>query len=100
MRESLIPEYNVLCASNGKEALDLLGKFNTDLIVSDVMMDTMDGYELLKSVRENDQMKGIPLFSSPQNPEFPRFWRPYKRGYRLYRTHLLWTCSQQGLLFT
>ena len=61
MRESLIPEYNVLCASNGKDALDLLGKFNTDLIVSDVMMDTMDGYELLKRVRENDQMKGIPF---------------------------------------
>ncbi|HON11784.1 MAG TPA: ATP-binding protein [Chitinispirillaceae bacterium] len=61
MRESLIPEYNVLCASNGKDALDLLGKFNADLIVSDVMMDTMDGYELLKRVRENDQTRGIPF---------------------------------------
>lgn len=37
--------------SNGKEALDALDKEYYDLIISDIMMPVMDGYELVKSLR-------------------------------------------------
>lgn len=44
--------YKVICACNGAEALDIIHRGGVDLIVADVMMPLMDGFELLKTVRE------------------------------------------------
>ena len=46
-------EYNVFEASNGNQALDILDTNYIDLIISDIMMPEMDGYELVKSLRES-----------------------------------------------
>jgi putative two-component system response regulator len=46
-----IEGYEIHPASNGKQALDLFVNIMPDLIVSDIMMPEMDGYELLESVR-------------------------------------------------
>jgi signal transduction histidine kinase/DNA-binding response OmpR family regulator/ligand-binding sensor domain-containing protein len=45
-------EYNLLTAENGKRALEVLAQNRADLIISDVMMPEMDGFQLLKAVRE------------------------------------------------
>lgn len=44
--------YQTLEAGNGQEALDLLDNEYIDLIISDIMMPVMDGYELVHSLRE------------------------------------------------
>ena len=44
--------YTVFETRNGEEALDLMDKEYVDLIVTDIMMPEMDGYELIKSLRE------------------------------------------------
>ncbi len=56
-------EYRVLTAQHGKEALEKLDSLEEppDLIVSDVMMPEMDGYELTKRVREDARYEGIPI---------------------------------------
>jgi DNA-binding response OmpR family regulator len=44
--------YNTISAVDGVEALDLIDKHYIDLIVADLMMPNMDGYELIKSLRD------------------------------------------------
>ena len=44
--------YVVTEVSNGQEALDQLDREYFDLIISDIMMPVMDGYELVRSIRE------------------------------------------------
>ena len=45
-------EYSVTCVSNGKDALDAINKDYFDIIISDIMMPEMDGYSLVKALRE------------------------------------------------
>ena len=47
------PRYEMVPASGGKEALELLSKRHFDLILLDVMMPEMDGLETLRHIREN-----------------------------------------------
>lgn len=44
--------YTVIGVTNGQEALDMLDREYVDLIISDIMMPVMDGYELVGSLRE------------------------------------------------
>lgn len=44
--------YSVKEVSNGKEALDAIEEEHYDLIISDIMMPKMDGYELVRSLRD------------------------------------------------
>lgn len=47
--------YNVVTAENGREALDIFYERQIDLIVADIMMPVMDGYELVKNLRDNNE---------------------------------------------
>ena len=44
--------YTVVCANDGIEAMEEIHKGGIDLIIADIMMPRMDGYELLKTIRE------------------------------------------------
>ena len=46
--------YNVFQASNGIEALEVLDKEYINAIITDIMMPIMDGYELIKELRESN----------------------------------------------
>lgn len=45
-------DYNLLYAANGVQALDTLNKMQVDLLITDLMMPLMDGFELLENTRE------------------------------------------------
>jgi len=47
-------EYQVATASNGKEAIELLEGDNFDLVLTDLVMDPVDGIGVLKSAKEKD----------------------------------------------
>jgi putative two-component system response regulator len=53
--------YELFPAPNGKQALDLFVAIKPDLVVSDIMMPEMDGYELLESVRSTPQGVTVPF---------------------------------------
>lgn len=53
--------YKVYKAYNGREALKQFGEKQVDIIVLDVMMPQMDGYEVLKEIRKNSQIPVLML---------------------------------------
>ncbi|WP_299059145.1 hybrid sensor histidine kinase/response regulator transcription factor [uncultured Polaribacter sp.] len=54
-------DYNIIVAINGLEALKLSDKKAPDVIISDVMMPKMDGYEFCKKLKENIKTSHIPV---------------------------------------
>ncbi|MEP5341550.1 MAG: two-component regulator propeller domain-containing protein [Algibacter sp.] len=57
----LSAKYNILIANNGVEALDKIKLKEPDLIVSDVMMPEMDGYELCEKIKSAPESCHIPV---------------------------------------
>src|SRR5438034_8492485 len=56
----------VIEASDGAEALDLVRNRRPDVVISDVLMPTLDGYELLRQMRTIPDMADTPvLFCAP-----------------------------------
>lgn len=53
--------YEILTASNGAEALEKLASHPVDLILLDVMMPGIDGFEVARRVRQNDTMRLLPI---------------------------------------
>jgi CheY-like chemotaxis protein len=53
--------YQVTCAMNGKEALNQLKKTTPDLIITDLIMPVMDGFELIKQIRKNPALNSVPI---------------------------------------
>lgn len=52
---------NVVAACDGMEALETLPSLDVDLIITDLNMPNVDGYELIKSVRENAAYDDVPI---------------------------------------
>lgn len=67
----LSPYYKVYVACNGEEAYKLALKKQVDLIISDVMMPSVNGWELLKLVKSNANISHIPflLLTSKNDPD-------------------------------
>jgi DNA-binding NarL/FixJ family response regulator len=53
--------YQVTAVNNGQQALDVLEKDIPDMIICDVMMPEVDGYEFLKSLRDRRDIGWIPV---------------------------------------
>ena len=53
--------YEVLSASNGKKALNIIEKENPDLVVLDLMLPEMDGWEVCRQLRAEPKTKDIPV---------------------------------------
>ncbi len=53
--------YKVIKAHNGKEALEKLGEKGADLVVLDIMMPEMDGYDVCKRIKTNPKTSHIPV---------------------------------------
>lgn len=70
-------EYHILEASNGLEGLEILEHNRVNLIIVDVMMPHMDGYEFAKQLRMVDKTIPILLLTAKKD------WQDKKKGFAL-----------------
>lgn len=54
-------DFKVEVASNARDGWELLQQSNPDLVISDIMMPQVDGYQFLKQVREDPRYKALPV---------------------------------------
>lgn len=59
--ELLSVDYSTFFALDGKEALEQTGRIRPDLILLDVMMPVMDGYEVCRRLKESEEFREIPI---------------------------------------
>ena len=70
LNESLKSDYKLSAAGNGKEALKILEKVKPDLILLDVVMPIMDGYQATMAIREGlagQENQTIPIIALTAN---------------------------------
>jgi len=61
MNAILNEEYRLLSATNGPDALKIAGDYLPDLILLDVMMPDMNGFEVCRLIKQDDLLKDIPI---------------------------------------
>lgn len=61
VRDILSPFYNVIEEENGLGGLKKATRHKPDIIISDIMMPQMDGYQMLAQIRENPKTAHIPV---------------------------------------
>lgn len=53
--------YNILLAQSGEEALEAANQYHPDIILLDIMMSRMDGYEVCRILKEKKETRQIPV---------------------------------------
>src|SRR5215218_972737 len=61
IESNLIEEYEVIKSFDGNEALNFLKENTVHLIVSDVMMPVMDGFELCRQIKSDVELSHLPF---------------------------------------
>ena len=75
--EDIIGGYEVQTAANGEEGLKVWETFRPDIIISDIDMPVMDGFEMVRRIRETDADTPILFASALTSP------KDVKHGYEL-----------------
>ncbi len=83
-RAKLKNTYNIYEAANGAEALEVMDRQHIDLIIADIMMPEMDGYELVEEIRSSGDM--IPVIFLTAMNTFAHKKKAYQTGIDDYMT--------------
>ncbi len=83
-KQTLSDAYKIVQAQNGKQALELLEKKEIDLIISDISMSEMDGFEFSKQLKSNIHTSHIPLIVVSAHTEIDAKTKGYELGIDAY----------------
>jgi two-component system alkaline phosphatase synthesis response regulator PhoP/two-component system response regulator VicR len=78
--------YEVITASDGKEALQKVEDERPDLVVLDVMMPYMDGFEVLQNLRRNPSTREIPVIMLTAKAQDADVFKGWQSGVDCYLT--------------
>lgn len=78
--------YEVVTANDGKEALEKVEEERPDLVVLDVMMPYMDGFEVLQNMRRNPSTRDIPVIMLTAKAQDADVFKGWQSGVDCYLT--------------
>jgi two-component system alkaline phosphatase synthesis response regulator PhoP len=78
--------YDVVTAADGKDALEKVASEKPDLVVLDVMMPYMDGFEVLQTLRKNPETRELPVIMLTAKAQDADVFRGWQSGADLYLT--------------
>lgn len=86
VRSTLEPTYEVVEARDGLDALEKLSRAEPDLIVLDIMMPLMDGFQTCQTIRKNPKYNNITVLFLSALTSQPDIKKGYGTGANLYLT--------------
>ncbi len=78
--------YRVSTASSGAEAMAIIAVDRPDLVVLDVMMPEMDGFEVLQTLRKDHATRELPVIMLTANAQDADIFRGWQSGLDCYLT--------------
>jgi two-component system alkaline phosphatase synthesis response regulator PhoP len=78
--------YEVVTAFDGKDALEKVASEQPDLVVLDVMMPYMDGFEVLQNLRKNQATRDLPVIMLTAKAQDADVFRGWQSGVDCYLT--------------
>jgi len=78
--------YEVLTGTNGREALEMVRAEKPDLVVMDVMMPEMDGFEALQKLKADPELAEIPVIMLTAKAQDADVFHGWQSGADLYLT--------------
>lgn len=78
--------YTVVTANDGKEALEKVAEESPDLVVLDVMMPYMDGFEVLQNLRRSPATRDIPVIMLTAKAQDADVFKGWQSGVDCYLT--------------
>lgn len=100
LKDLLKDTYDVFLAENGAKGLELAKEVMPNLILSDIMMPVMDGYELTKKVREDNQICHLPIILLTAKKSEESKLKGYEYGVDAYVTKPFNSDVLQARIFT
>ena len=81
-----LENYEVFTASNGQEALEKVTGNKPEILVLDIMMPEMDGFEVLETIKKNEELSSIPVIMLTAKGQPVDVLKGYKMGASSYMT--------------
>lgn len=78
--------YEVITAFDGREALEKIESEKPDLVILDVMMPYMDGFEVLQAIRKNPDISTLPVIMLTAKAQDADVFRGWQQGVDTYLT--------------
>lgn len=78
--------YQVISADNAKDGLELVSKEKPDVVITDVVMEGMNGFEFCRTLKKNPETEKIPVIAcTSRNQDLDKLWGK-KQGVNVYVT--------------
>ena len=81
-----LENYEVYTAGNGQEALAKVAEHKPEILVLDIMMPEMDGFEVLEKIKEDNELSLIPVIMLTAKGQPVDVLKGYKMGASSYMT--------------
>ena len=78
--------YEILVANDGEEGVRVAKAERPDLILLDVVMPRMGGFEALRALRAEEELRGLPILMVTTRSEMPNVMEGYENGCNEYIT--------------